>query len=194
MLILSNQRAEYEAEQAKQLVRVSHKINTSLFVPFIGFISTNALNKLYEQLELSRCSDFPSECACTTTLAMGILCGHVVQAYALNHQSLRLNMIHRYWYFHPDQAPEYLTVSRQLLDLLPVCIRGHPPGSTSTRRDASHWEFLEQNLLNSTAGLATTSRNSDEHRTELSLAQSVRGQSQSASRGGRRGKGRGRAS
>ena len=137
VLIMSNQRQEYEAEHAKQLVRVPYKVNMPLFTPLIGLISINALNKLYEQFELAHRSDFPVHYACTTMSSMGLPCGHVVRLYSRASMAIRPQMIYRHWYFYPNQAPEYEAGGRLLLDLLPVRTRGRPMGSTSTRRDLS---------------------------------------------------------
>lgn len=142
-MLLQHQFSEHVAETAKQQSRTPHRINIPLFAPLIGKVSTYALHKLYEQLEISRRRDFVAICQDSYRLVMGLPCAHFIHQQTTRNLPIRLEHVHRHWFFEPLRAPTGIDlVLDPPLNPLPARTRGRPRGSRSTRRNLSQFERM----------------------------------------------------
>lgn len=107
-----------------------------------------ALLKLSDELGQSRKPGFPVHCTGSFTCTMGLPCAHKLQQRQFAHGCFYPLEIHQHQHFDPTTANtswyEASVSNPQLLDPIPVRTHGQPPGSTSTRRNPSEFERVEQ--------------------------------------------------
>ena len=130
---------------AKQRFRVPHHVNNPLFAPLIGKLSTYALNKLHEQLLISRQRGFITTCNDAYTRVMGLPCAHDLRKLTESGQSVLPEHVYRHWYFDPQQAPTLLPVvlGPQIQNPLPTRTGGRPRGgATGTRLHLSQFAIV----------------------------------------------------
>lgn len=101
---------------------------------------------MVEQHENSQAPSFALECSGTFQRIMGLPCGHVLRDRAQSGLGILPSAVHRHWYFDPQRQVSSGTtlLDPQLLNPLPSRPRGRPPQSTSTRRNSSQFERVEQ--------------------------------------------------
>jgi len=149
------QHSSFKSTLAQQKLRLKHQLNIPLFAAVLQQVHSFALQKiLQEQAKLpANNRPPPQECTCSIQYSHGLPCYHTIWARKQDGGVIRLEDIHRHWYyFRPDINATVPTAPAPCPVLQPVAIRGkgRPRGAlggvvriaeSSTRRQPSAWEL-----------------------------------------------------
>ncbi len=77
---------------------------------------------------------------------MGLPCGHDLKLCVSADVPILLESVHRHWWFNPTEAPpQFSSSAARVLDPIRPSAASQPQG-TSTRREASQWERVNDIL------------------------------------------------
>lgn len=138
-LVLSNQLAELNANQAKQNIRKPLQLSGALYSNVHGRISHEALWKVEAQRErLSK--EYPA-CTGAFTMTLGLPCAHSLQTLLDQYQPLQLHHFHSHWHLQRSGTPQLVIEPHKQFDRV-AASSTLPP--TSTQREPCAFEAVEK--------------------------------------------------
>ena len=137
--LVINQLKDVQRLQASQQIRIPIDISGVIFEAVRGWVSHQALRKVYEQYQLLLKPSFKAICSQSFTSSYGLPCAHTLKELKEQKQSLQLKHFHAHWYLK-----RHIAQPRPLLEPRPVrqTIQRTQP-ITSTRREPSGFELVQ---------------------------------------------------
>ncbi|KAJ3453719.1 hypothetical protein MRS44_017966 [Fusarium solani] len=138
-LVLSNQIAGLEANQAQQHASTPLQLSGAFYSHIRGWTSHQALRRVHAQRE-RLLKEYPA-CTGVFTRTLGLPCAHILQPLLEQKQPLQLHHFHSHWHLQRSGTPQLLIEPRKQFDRL-VASSTLPP--TSTQREPSAFECVEK--------------------------------------------------
>ncbi|KAJ3454449.1 hypothetical protein MRS44_018343 [Fusarium solani] len=138
-LVLTNQLAEREANQARQHISTPLRLSGVLYGNIRGWISHEALQRVEAQRE-RLLKEYPP-CTGVFTLTLGLPCAHTLQALLEQNQPLQLHHFHPHWRLQRSGTPLLIIEPHKQFDR--IAARSTLP-PTGTQREPSAFEYVEK--------------------------------------------------
>lgn len=140
-LVLSNQLAELEANQAQQHINTPRILSGVLYSNIRGWISHQAL-RMVEAQRQRLLEEYPP-CTGLFTRTLGLPCAHILQPLLVQNQPLQLHHFHSHWHLQRSGTPRLILEPHKKFDRLAASSTLSP---TSTQREPCVSERLEKSL------------------------------------------------